>query len=465
MTFLTIPFLILFTITYIIVLISKTNKRRKVVLLIASYVFYAWWDVRFLFLMIFEEFICYYLALKIKRCEKKECKKFYVLMGVLISLGILGYYKYFDFFRETFYNAFNIQNYTTLNIILPIGISFYTFQSLSYLIDVYREKVEAKEDFLTISLYVSFFPQLVAGPIVRSDVFLPQLEEYKPLTKANFLKGIQIFMMGAFKKAVIADRLAVCVDAVFGAPSAYSGISILCAIVSYTIQIYCDFSGYSDMAIGIAEIFGYELCQNFNVPYISKNPTEFWKRWHISLSSWLQEYLYISLGGNRKGTLRTYINLLITMFLGGLWHGASWTFVVWGILHGMGLVIHKLWLKYKKTTRSSIYKDMLCISLNLVFVMICWVFFRAETLEDAIVILQRLFTWSDGIIYVYSWSILFGILTFGAHIWAQFKNNRNGKYIILDLSKMKNQIIFFVVFWIILGFSYFGNNAFIYFQF
>ena len=153
------------------------------------------------------------------------------------------------------------------------------------------------------------------------------------------------------------------------------------------------------------------------------------------------------------------------MFLGGLWHGASWTFVVWGILHGMGLVIHKLWLKYKKTTRSSIYKDMLCISLNLVFVMICWVFFRAETLEDAIVILQRLFTWSDGIIYVYSWTILFGILTFGAHIWAQFKNNRNGKYIILDLSKMKNQIIFFVVFWIILGFSYFGNNAFIYFQF
>ncbi len=463
MTFLTIPFMILFCVTYLGVKISKTNERRKVVLLFASYFFYAWWDIRFLFLMLLEEAVCYYLALRIRRDKTRE--KIYLATGVVVSLGILGYYKYFNFFRETFCSVFGMQNYTLVNIILPVGISFYTFQSLSYLIDVYRGKIEARKSFLDISLYISFFPQLMAGPIVRSDEFLPQLDEKKELTRENFLEGIQIFVVGAVKKAVIADRLAVCVDAVFSAPSAYGGMAILCAVISYTIQIYCDFSGYSDMAIGIAKIFGYELCPNFNVPYISKNPTEFWKRWHISLSSWLQDYLYISLGGNRKGKFRTYVNLVITMLLGGLWHGASWNFVIWGLLHGAGLVIHKLWVAYGKKTQRSCLKDMLSITINTAFVMLCWVFFRAETCSDAIVLLKRLFVWADGISYVYIWTILFAIIVFGAHLWAELRNNRNGKYVLLNLSKMSGQIIFLCVVWLLLAFSYTGNNAFIYFQF
>jgi alginate O-acetyltransferase complex protein AlgI len=236
-----------------------------------------------------------------------------------------------------------IERVGSLPIILPVGISFYTFQSLSYTIDVYRKKIVAEKDFLKLALYISFFPQLVAGPIVRASDFLPQLEEHRNVSLHNFKIGIQIGIFGLFKKVVIADWLSVFVDDVFSTPNAFHAMSILLAVIAYAIQIYFDFSGYSDMAIGCAKCLGYDFARNFNMPYISRNISEFWRRWHISLSSWLKEYVYIPMGGNRKGICRTYIHNMVTMLLGGLWHGADWTFVAWGGVHGIALCIHKVY--------------------------------------------------------------------------------------------------------------------------
>ncbi len=341
MSFMSVEFFILFFFTVILFTKVKTNYGKNLLLLAVSYFFYAYWDVRFLFLLIGLTWVNWFLAKKMDTCmhRRRLC-----VIGVAVSLSVLGIFKYFNFFLNTAYQLVGVKDGNIMNIILPVGISFYTFQSMSYLIDVYRGKIAARKDFLTVALYVAFFPQLVAGPIVRASDLLPQLDEEHIIQKKNVEAGLQIFLMGVVKKIVIANRLAVCVDAVFAAPAAYDGASILCAVFSYSIQIYCDFSGYSDMAVGIARFFGYDLCRNFNLPYISKNPTEFWKRWHISLSSWLQDYVYIPLGGNRKGKIRTYINLFLTMILGGLWHGASWHFVVWGGVHGGALIVHKLWM-------------------------------------------------------------------------------------------------------------------------
>lgn len=382
-------------------------------------------------------------------------------------MTVLGVFKYLNFFIQSFAALFRISNIHSLNIILPIGISFYTFQSLSYVIDVYRGKIHARESMRKVYLYICFFPQLVAGPIVRAADFLPQLDENKELTKENFSVGAQIFLFGLIKKIVIADRLAVCVDSVFFAPGAYSGSALLCAVISYSIQIYCDFSGYSDMAIGIAKIFGYELTQNFNVPYLAQNPTEFWRRWHISLSGWLRDYLYIPLGGNRKGGARTYINLFLTMLLGGLWHGASWNFVFWGAYHGLALCIHKIFMskKNKSSTGLFILKKPICIFLNIIFVSIGWIFFRCQTMTQAVTVLRGIFTWQSGIKYIYIYTIVYGLLIFVCYIVSHIRNGSNGFYPILNLQKFWTRVLLWIVIWLILAFFYAGDTAFIYFQF
>jgi alginate O-acetyltransferase complex protein AlgI len=322
--------------------IFSKQKLRHVILLIASYIFYSWWDWRFCFLMIILTIVSFFSAIQI---DKHPENKLFIFVGVIIPLTILGIFKYFNFFISSFVEIFGIRYVNSLNIILPVGISFYTFQSLSYTIDVYRKKINAEKDFIKLALYIAFFPQLVAGPIVRASDFLPQLEEERNINLDNFKIGIQIFVSGLFKKVVIADWLSVFVDDVFRTPSAFHAISLILAVIAYSIQIYFDFSGYSDMAIGCAKCLGYDFVRNFNLPYISRNITEFWKRWHISLSSWLKEYLYIPLGGNRKGGIRTYMNNMITMLLGGLWHGANWTFLAWGGAHGIALCIHKFYKK------------------------------------------------------------------------------------------------------------------------
>lgn len=472
MSFVSLSFALLFVVTYLLGKLTKTREQKHLVLLAASYVFYAYWDARFLLLLILQTYISYYLAKRIERAETKKQSKRFMILGVSISLGILGFFKYFNFFIDSFASLFQIGNMGTLNIILPVGISFYTFQALSYLIDVYRKKLKASGQFVKISLYISFFPQLVAGPIVRANDFLPQLNEDRAMTRSNLVDGAQIFLFGLIKKIVIADRLAVCVDAVFASPNSYSGLSIFLAVIAYSIQIYCDFSGYSDMAIGVAKTFGYDLCKNFNMPYLAKNPSEFWKRWHISLSSWLQDYLYISLGGNRKGRARTYINLMLTMLLGGLWHGASWQMVFWGALHGGALILHKAFRSTSDRYRLAVKNDILkrittvasVISMYL-FTCLGWVFFRAQSFPDAITIISRILTNADGVQYYYVFTFIYGLIIAAAFAIGARKNNGDGFYPLLDFSKFRSKVLILIVILLMLMFFYAGDTAFIYFQF
>lgn len=482
MTFASIEFVIFFVIVFGIILLIQRLKmsdtKRKsieyIILLIASYIFYGWWDWRFSFLLLGVTTISYLTAL--------HKSKVSFAIGVAVPLVVLCIFKYFNFFVGSFCDLFGINNSGALNIILPVGISFYIFQALSYTLDVYNGKLEQEKSFVKYALYISFFPQLVAGPIVKASEFLPQLYEDRKISLKNVEQGIQIFVFGMFKKLVIADNLSVFVDEVYNAPTAFNTVTVWMAIISYSIQIYMDFSGYSDMAIGCAKCFGYDLTRNFNLPYISKNVSEFWKRWHISLSNWLQQYLYFSLGGNRKGTFRTYVNLLLTMVLGGLWHGANWTFVVWGTLHGLALCIHKFTVKITKARSKEkqrsralqVIFDIIKVLATNLFVTLCWVVFRAQNFENAMDVLSRLFVYHDGIMHVYSWFIVAVILVVAATLTAYFmcrkkygtdKFEFEGQYILLDLTKVWSLVVLFVVAGLVLALAYVNSNPFIYFQF
>lgn len=475
MSFASVQFIVFFLISLAILAImglfrfERINHFQHVFLLIASYIFYGWWDWRFCFLMLFLTIIAYLSA---KLMTNMKYRKISIWVGVVVPLIVLAFFKYANFFLSSFRMAFGINNLHSLNIILPVGISFYTFQSMSYTIDVYRGTIKPAS-FLDVALYVSFFPQLVAGPIVKAKDFLPQLKTERKVTLKNLETGIQIFVFGMFKKIVLADRLSVFVDDVFAAPNAFSSITVILGVAAYALQIYFDFSGYSDMAIGCAKCLGYNLQRNFNLPYLSKNPTEFWKRWHISLSTWLQEYLYISLGGNRKGTIRTYLNLMVTMLLGGLWHGASWTFVVWGGLHGLALCIHKMYLKYGKTKRN--LPGIVSVVLNTFFVSICWIFFRAENFETAMCIIRKIFCWSTGINQIYTWLFFAVGIEVLYSVWCKNRSKvlessdtrflLNAHYFHHDLNTVKGLCLFFLEIMAVIGFAYTGGSPFIYFQF
>lgn len=479
MVFSSIEFLIFFVIVFLIIFLAErkvfsnrfgeqgVRKFKHAFLLLASYVFYGWWDWRFCFLMFSLTAIAYISA---KNISKEKYTNFFKFLGVAFPLVILGFFKYFNFFLESSSNVFGIENMETLNIILPVGISFYTFQSMSYTIDVIRKDIKS-ENFLKVALYVAFFPQLVAGPVVKAAEFIPQLEEDRRITKENVIYGVQIFVFGLFKKLIFADHLSVFVDDVFSKPEAFHSFSVILAVISYSIQIYFDFSGYSDMAVGCAKCLGYDFNKNFNLPYISKNASEFWKRWHISLSSWLQQYLYISLGGNRKGTARTYVNLLVTMVLGGLWHGASWNFVLWGVFHGFLLCVHKIFKKVRKNKNGSTIGNITSVIGTYIMVCLGWVLFRAEDFETAFSVYKQIFMWNDGILQIYSWAIVGVVVvliaTLTAVISARKKKEKtiNGFYPVLNLNKMSHQIVFITCLGLIIIFAYTGSNPFIYFQF
>ena len=319
-------------------------------------------------------------------------RKWWLGCTVALVVGILGYFKYANFMGENIALLMRL-DFHHLDIFLPVGISFYSFQLLSYAIDVYRCEIDDERDFLDYAFYISFFPQLVAGPIVRAKDFLPQLKKPVVVKRAEVDKGALLIMTGLLKKSILADYLAQYNDLVFGNPMAYSGAETMVAIYGYAIQIYCDFSGYTDMAIGMGKIMGFDLGVNFNKPYQSASLSEFWHRWHISLSRWLRDYLYIPLGGNRKGHFRTYLNLMITMLIGGLWHGAHWKFIFWGGMHGLGLVVDKLW---RELTRGRFEGNrvfrVIGWLVTLHFVVALWVFFRAESFATAWLMLQRVFT-------------------------------------------------------------------------
>lgn len=460
MIFTSLAFMVFFTVVlagvFIIQKFTFSDSIKHYFLLAASYFFYGWWDWRFCFLLLFVSVSSYITAL---HCRKKPV----YMLGISIPLLVLGVFKYFNFFMA----SLGIHSFSSLRIILPVGISFYTFQALSYVIDVHRGKFPAEEDFIKLALYISFFPQLVAGPIVRASDFLPQLyESSRKLTAENFCAGIQIIAMGFFKKAVLADHLSVFVDDVFRVPVAFHWATIILAVMSYSLQIYFDFSGYSDIATGCAKCLGYDFVMNFNLPYISRSVTEFWRRWHISLSGWLRDYLYIPLGGNRCGKSRQIVNLMITMLLGGLWHGANWTFVFWGGLNGFALCAEKIFLHPK--SENGVFRNIVKIIAVFSFISFTWIFFRAEKFSDAWSILRGILTLQNGIKQPFFWSFVAVVILIVSEIVATIRAKRDsvtGFTPIMNLSTVTGLTAFFVFVGIILGLAFTGENPFVYFQF
>jgi D-alanyl-lipoteichoic acid acyltransferase DltB (MBOAT superfamily) len=381
-----------------------SRKYKTPWLLVASYVFYGYWDWRFCSLLFTSTIADFFIGQVLHRSSTQQTRKRWLLLSMVINLGILAFFKYFNFFTDsfqTFVSPFGMQlDYLHLNIILPVGISFYTFQTMSYAIDIYRKKLEPTKSFLDFALFVSFFPQLVAGPIERATNLLPQIARLKNPNANQVQHGIALIVLGLFKKVMIGDACGRIVDRVFSQMEYYNSVELLMALVMFSVQIYADFSGYSSIARGVGKLLGVELMRNFEQPYLSTNITEFWRRWHISLSSWLRDYLYISLGGNRKGVQRTYVNLMITMLLGGLWHGASWNFVIWGGLHGLYLAVHKWMLGERRVVmRPQIRNTAQGLTYlgkgiaTYLLVLLTWLFFRSQSFADATLFLERVLAW------------------------------------------------------------------------
>ncbi|ACT60104.1 MBOAT family O-acyltransferase [Hirschia baltica] len=376
---------------------AKFKEARLMVLLGASAIFYGWWDVRFLALIGVVIAIAWGAGLYAgdKSLDEKQRNRA-TMLGVTANLLILGVFKYFNFFADSFIDLLNLvgvnANPSTLKIILPVGVSFYIFQAISFIVDVRREELAVETRIRRVALYIAFFPQLVAGPIVRAAGFFPQMEKDRKLSSEIMLSGLRFFAIGWVYKAGFADNIAPFVDPVFGNPmvagdsdvSNWTNLSLVGATFAFGAQIYFDFAGYSMMAIGVARWFGFFIPRNFDFPYLSTSIADFWRRWHISLSSWLRDYLYISLGGNRAGKLRTYVNLFATMLLGGLWHGAAWTFVIWGALHGAALAVHRLLLGNKKYLIGGVLGAAIGLVLTQVFVIMVWAPFRAENMGDVL---------------------------------------------------------------------------------
>ena len=328
---------------------SRRFRAQNAWLLASSYAFYGYWDPRFLALLALSTVVDYVIGRRLEATEDERARKRLVTLSVLVNLGVLGFFKYFGFFVESTAALLDTMglpaNVKTLEILLPVGISFYTFQTLSYTIDVYRRAMPATRDLLGFALFVSFFPQLVAGPIERASRLLPQILAPRTVTATKVQAGLWLLVWGYFKKTVIADQAAMIANPLFdGDWSTLTGLEPLTAVLAFTIHIYCDFSGYSDIARGLAKLMGFDFLLNFRLPYLATGPSDFWLRWHVSLSTWLRDYLYIPLGGNRGGTLLTYRNMFLVMALGGLWHGAAWPYVLWGSYHGVLLVLERLWL-------------------------------------------------------------------------------------------------------------------------
>lgn len=370
-------------------LLRRRRLMMTVFVVLFSIYFYYKSSGWFLLLLVATSLVDWNLSKILVRQKTDRAKKICVAVSIVLSLSVLCYFKYANFFLWN-WNMMVEGNFQPLDIILPVGISFYTFQSISYIVDVYRGNVEPTETWFDYLFFLSFFPALVAGPIVRADIFLPQLKNNVKPTHNEVYSGLWMIMLGVIKKAVIADYISQYNDLVF-TDQGYSGFESLMGAVGYTMQIYCDFSGYSDMAIGIAAILGFKLPKNFNFPYRSTSLTEFWRRWHISLSTWLRDYLYIPLGGNRKGVIRTYVNNFLTMLIGGLWHGAAWKFVFWGAIHGAGLAVNKACRPFTSRFDGKIWFEVFSWCLTMLTVSLLWIFFRADSWQHSVEIIKNIF--------------------------------------------------------------------------
>jgi alginate O-acetyltransferase complex protein AlgI len=407
MLFNSIDFAIFLPVIFIIywLVVNKNLALQNLMILIASYVFYGWWDWRFLSLIFISSMTDYAIGLGLNKSKSKKNRKLLLSISLLINVGLLGFFKYFNFFIDSFIDLFTTFGFSinsrSLNIILPVGISFYTFQTLSYTIDIYRYKIEPTKDIIAFFAFVSFFPQLVAGPIERAANLLPQFKEKRFFDYDKAADGLRQILWGLFKKVVIADSCAKNVDFIFANYDTLSGSILFLGTIYFAFQIYGDFSGYSDIAIGTARLLGFDIMRNFAYPYFSRDIAEFWRRWHISLSTWFRDYVYIPLGGSYVNKLKRIRNILITFTVSGFWHGANWTFIIWGFLHGLYYIPIILLNKQKKHTGTvspnnlfPSIKETCQILTTFFFTLIAWVFFRAETIQHAFNYLTHMFSTS-----------------------------------------------------------------------
>ena len=481
MLFNSFSFAIFLPIVFLLYWFCTNNSLRfqNILLLVASYFFYACWDWRFLFLLVFSISLDYYSGLKMYNAKSKQIKRFWFWLCICINLGFLGLFKYYNFFSVSFSEALSSLgidvNPWTLKVILPIGISFYTFHGLSYVIDIYNGKIKAEKNFIDYSLFVSFFPLLVAGPIERATHLLPQVKSKREFDYTKAVDGLKQILWGLFKKVVIADNCAEYSNIIFNNYGDFSGLTLVLGAIFFTIQIYGDFSGYSDIAIGTARLFGFDLLRNFSYPYFSRDIAEFWRRWHISLSTWFRDYLYIPLGGSKGGNWMKVRNTFIIFFVSGFWHGANWTFIIWGLLNALYIMPSIIF----NTNRNNLdivaagrifptFKEIFSMLLTFGLTVFAWIFFRSNTVSDAIAYISTIFSKS---VFTYTnfpatnkKEIYILILVFFIIEWF----GRKEQFAIANLNFIKNRggrYLFYYL--IILSIFYFSGSEqeFIYFQF
>ena len=455
---------------------NKNLKFQNILLLVSSYFFYACWDWRFLFLLVFSTLLDYFTGIKMEESKSEKLKTFWFWLSVSINLGFLGVFKYYNFFATSFSKAianFGLDvNPWTLKVILPVGISFYTFHGLSYVIDIYKNRIKAERNFIDYSVFVSFFPLLVAGPIERATHLLPQIQKKREFDYTNAVDGLRQILWGLFKKIVIADQCAELANTVFNNYQNYSSVGLISGAVFFSIQIYCDFSGYSDIALGTARLFGIDLLRNFAFPYFSRDIAEFWRRWHISLSSWFKDYLYFPLGGSKGGTLMKVRNTFIIFLVSGFWHGANWTFLIWGFLNALYIMPSIIF----NTNRNNLeivaqgklfptLKELFSIVITFALAVFAWIFFRAENLDHALKYIIRIATYpSYSTSLVVRGDLIILILFFTIVEWF----GREEQFALAKLGlHWKSPIRYALYFTLIITLFWFGGKEqqFIYFEF
>ncbi|OIQ18373.1 MAG: membrane-bound O-acyltransferase family protein [Bacteriovorax sp. MedPE-SWde] len=473
MLFSSFEFPVFFALVYLLYIVL-THRYQNILLLVASYFFYGCWSEKFLTLIFLSTVIDFFTGHEIYKSKEKTRKKLFLMISVFSNLGMLAFFKYFNFFAENLHFLLESvglsANITTLNIILPVGISFYTFQTMSYTIDIYRGTLKPTEKFLDFAVFVAFFPQLVAGPIERASHLLPQIEKIRKIRLSDIERGLWLIARGYIKKVVLADNLAPYAMELFSQPEGKYGFEVMLGIYAFAFQIYGDFSGYTDIARGISRLMGFDLMENFKRPYFAVSPSDFWRRWHISLSTWLRDYLYIPLGGNKLGKLNTYRNLMITMVLGGVWHGAAWNFVLWGIYHGGLLAIHRMISPYLERLQKALRlsnKAWHFISMIIFFQLTCigWMLFAAQSIPDILTISQNLFNFTSGsnIPLV----ALATILTFALPILYMeiYEERHHDEYFMVNFS-YKRKVAIYALFSVCITFlGVIRPYVFIYFQF
>jgi len=456
--------------------VTKHNlKLQNALIVAASYVFYGWWDYRFLSLIIFSTFLDYSIARRLKNEENQKNRKALLWTSIIVNLGFLGFFKYYHFFLDNFIAAFSFFGQeiqaNSLNIILPVGISFYTFQTLSYTIDVYRKKLEPTEDIVAFSAFVCFFPQLVAGPIERATNLLPQFYKKRTFEYDKAVDGMRQILWGLFKKVVIADNCAEYANLIFNNYQDYNGSTLLLGAIFFTFQIYGDFSGYSDIAIGTSRLFGFNLMQNFATPYFSRDIAEFWRRWHISLSTWFRDYLYIPLGGSRGSTWMKVRNTFIIFLVSGFWHGANWTFIVWGGLNAL-YFLPLLLLKRNRTNLGVVaegrmlpnFTELIQMGSTFMLTVLAWVFFRAESVYDAVDFLGGVFSLKTGQSFLDS-SVDERVLVIPCLIFMLIVEFQSRKKEVPKYAGNSKNEVFYIMLLVLLFFFAGGSQKFIYFDF